>query len=62
VILGSPPASHRQGPHYLGILRHTDIPQVLTMMGERVRLYGETAGLVPRNRICASLAECLGER
>ena len=27
VILHSPPASHVHGPHYLGVLRHTDIPR-----------------------------------
>ena len=41
VILASPPASHRQGPHYLGILKFTDIPEVITLMRDRVRLYGE---------------------
>ncbi|HSB15456.1 MAG TPA: acetylxylan esterase, partial [Bryobacteraceae bacterium] len=29
VELTSPPPSHRQGPHYLGILRYTDIPEVV---------------------------------
>ena len=48
VVLGSPPASHRQGPTYLGILRYTDIPEVIALMGSRVRLYGEIpAGLRP---------------
>lgn len=41
VALSSPPASHRQGPHYLGILRYTDIPEVLALMREKLRLYGE---------------------
>jgi hypothetical protein len=41
VELTSPPPSHRQGPHYLGILRYTDIPEVVALMGEKVRLKGE---------------------
>ncbi|MGH9854414.1 MAG: hypothetical protein ACREBD_31605, partial [Blastocatellia bacterium] len=41
VIVGSPPASHRQGPTYLGILRYTDIPEVIGLLGSRARLYGE---------------------
>ena len=57
VILGSPPSSHRQGPHYLGILRYTDIPETIGMMGSRVRVYGDTpAGT------CKSLAACLTAR
>jgi cephalosporin-C deacetylase-like acetyl esterase len=60
VILGSPPTSHLQGPHYLGILRHTDIPDVIKIMGTRVRLYGETARALSGTRyICGSLAMCL---
>jgi cephalosporin-C deacetylase-like acetyl esterase len=41
VVLSSPPASHRQGPTYLGILRYTDIPEVIALMGSKVRLCGE---------------------
>jgi hypothetical protein len=41
VVLESPPASHRQGPCYLGILRHTDIPEVIALMRDKVRIYGE---------------------
>ncbi len=41
VVLASPPASHRQGPHYLGILRYTDIPEVIALRGDKLRLYGE---------------------
>ncbi|MBW7995728.1 MAG: hypothetical protein FVQ81_03965 [Candidatus Glassbacteria bacterium] len=40
-ILCSPPASHRQGPCYLNILRFTDIPEVVQLMGDRVGIYGE---------------------
>jgi hypothetical protein len=43
VVLTSPTASHRQGPHYLGILKHTDIPEVFALMGDTLRLYGELA-------------------
>jgi len=41
VILESPPSSHRQGPCYLGILKFTDIPEVIGLMSEKVRIYGE---------------------
>jgi cephalosporin-C deacetylase-like acetyl esterase len=41
VVIGSPPASHRVGPTYLGILRYTDIPEVISLLGNKVRLYGE---------------------
>lgn len=41
VALGSPPASHRQGPSYLGILRYTDILEVIALLRAKVRLYGE---------------------
>ena len=41
VLLHSPPASHRQGPAYLGVLRHTDIPEVATLLGDKLRIYGE---------------------
>lgn len=40
-ILCSPPASHRQGPCYLNILRFTDIPEVVQLMSDRVGIYGE---------------------
>ena len=60
VILGSPPASHRQGPHYPGILRYTDIPDVIQMMAGKVRLYGDVPeALRVRGALCASLGECL---
>ena len=60
VILGSVPGSHRLGPHYLGILRYTDIPDVIRMMGRRVKLYGGTPELLQaRAFACSSLASCL---
>jgi cephalosporin-C deacetylase-like acetyl esterase len=67
-ILSSPPASHLQGPCYLNILRFTDIPEVVQLMSDRVRLYGEIplslqlflaqAGL-DKTVIAESLAACL---
>jgi hypothetical protein len=61
VILGSPPASHRQGPTYLGILRYTDIPEVVGLLRDKVALYGEIPaalrGMGTPER--ASLAEAL---
>jgi cephalosporin-C deacetylase-like acetyl esterase len=59
VVLGSPPASHRQGPVYLGILRYTDIPEVIALMGAKVRLYGEAPGSWPDAIRCTSMADCL---
>ena len=41
VVVSSPTASHRQGPTYLGILRYTDIPEVIGLLGNKVRLHGE---------------------
>ena len=68
IILGTPPPSHRQGPTYLGILRYTDIPEVVALMAERVRLYGEIPPVLgpylakaklPTKLLNASLADCL---
>jgi cephalosporin-C deacetylase-like acetyl esterase len=60
IILGSPTASHRYGPHYLDILRYTDIPDTVGMMASKISLYGEIpAALVGKARNCASLATCL---
>ena len=64
-VLGSPPASHRDGPIYLNILRYTDIPEIIALMGTKVRLYGEVPpALGPYLKarpalMGASLAECL---
>jgi hypothetical protein len=41
IALGSPPASHRQGPTYLNVLRYTDIPEVVALMKDKTQLYGE---------------------
>jgi cephalosporin-C deacetylase-like acetyl esterase len=55
VILGSPPASHRDGPCYLGILRYTDVPQVIALLHERVKLYGEIPRWLPSYLAAAGL-------
>jgi cephalosporin-C deacetylase-like acetyl esterase len=67
-VLSSPSPSHRQGPCYLGILRFTDIPEVVMLMSDKVRLYGEIplslqlflgqAG-IEKTVIAESLADCL---
>ena len=54
VVLHSPTDSHRNGPHYLGILRYTDIPEVVNLTGARI--YGETS---PGRVSCGWLTECL---
>jgi cephalosporin-C deacetylase-like acetyl esterase len=68
VVLASPPASHRQGPHYLGILKYTDIPEAVSLMGEKLRLYGEISSVfrsifmkagMEKTVLAASLADCL---
>jgi cephalosporin-C deacetylase-like acetyl esterase len=61
VVLGSPLVSHRLGPHYLGILKYTDIPEAIALMGNKVRVYGEIAEtLRKRSTVCDSLSDCLG--
>jgi cephalosporin-C deacetylase-like acetyl esterase len=59
VIVQSPPASHIHGPHYLGILRHTDIPQTAILLGAQLRVYGEVPDALRSASVCRSLAECL---
>ena len=58
-IMVSPPASHRQGPHYLGVLRYTDIPTVATILKDRLRIQGEVPPALNTITKCASLPECL---
>lgn len=36
--LQSPPSSHRQGPHFPGILKYMDIPQAVAMAAERCKV------------------------
>jgi hypothetical protein len=59
VILHSPPASHRQGPHYLGILRYTDIPEMAALLADKMGAYGEVPQILGAIRRCGSLAGCL---
>ncbi|MGH9720117.1 MAG: acetylxylan esterase [Bryobacteraceae bacterium] len=59
VILNSPPASHRQGPHYLNVLRYTDIPGSAALLADKVNVYGEAPQALNSVRRCSSLADCL---
>ncbi len=66
VVLENPTESHLEGPYYLGILTHTDIPEVVWLMAEKVRLLGEAPrpvvealGELEAPRVRSSLAECL---
>lgn len=65
VVLESPTASHRDAPIYLNVLRYTDIPEVVALMGDRVRLFGEippAVGIAAESSgagIGKSLADCL---
>jgi cephalosporin-C deacetylase-like acetyl esterase len=59
VILHSPPASHIHGPHYLGVLRYTDIPETAQLLAETVRVYGEVPDRMQSAKGCQSLQECL---
>ena len=59
VIVNSPTASHRQGPHYLGILRYTDIPEVAALLTGRLSIYGDATPALRSPRLCSSLADCL---
>jgi cephalosporin-C deacetylase-like acetyl esterase len=59
VILQSPPASHRVGPHYLGILRYTDIPEVTSLFAGKLAAYGELPPDLKSVRQCGSLQDCL---
>jgi hypothetical protein len=59
VVLQSPTASHVHGPHYLGILRYTDIPETARLLGARLRVYGEVPDALRFPGVCRSLAECL---
>jgi hypothetical protein len=59
VVLQSPPASHVQGPHYLGILRYTDIPETARLLGARLKVSGEVPDALRLASACRSLADCL---
>ena len=62
VVLHSPPTSHVHGPHYLGVLRYTDIPETVGLLGDTVRVLGEKPDGLRSVKTCASLQECLGDR
>ncbi len=59
VILNSPTASHRQGPHYLGILRYTDIAETAALLAGKLRIYGEAPDPLRSAPFCGSLKDCL---
>jgi Acetyl xylan esterase (AXE1) len=59
VVLQSPPASHVYGPHYLGILRYTDIPETARLLGARLRVSGQVPDALRFASVCRSLADCL---
>lgn len=59
VILQSPTASHRVGPHYLAVLRYTDIPEVAALFRGAISSVGETPRGFPAMRGCETLAVCL---
>lgn len=59
LLLTSPPASHRAGPHYLGILRYADIPAVAALFGPRLRIRGEVPASLNAAPRCRSLPDCL---
>ena len=56
--LWNPPASHRDGPIFLNVLRFLDMPQAVAMAAERsqVRLYDEAGAW----RYALEVAEGLG--
>jgi cephalosporin-C deacetylase-like acetyl esterase len=41
IVLESPTPSHVQGPHYLGVLRYTDVADTADLFADRLRIYGE---------------------
>lgn len=59
VVLQSPTASHVHGPHYLGILRYTDIPETARLLRARLRVSGEVPDALRFASACRSLADCL---
>ena len=59
VIAGSPTTSHLQGPHYLGILRYTDVPEIAALLAARLSIYGETPAALGSPTRCSGLADCL---
>ena len=58
VVVHSPTPSHVQGPHYLGVLRYTDVSRTAALLEPRLRTYGEVPDRFP-GRSCRTLVECL---
>lgn len=58
VILQSPTASHRQGPHYLNVLRYTDVAEVASLIAD-LRVSGEAPAELALARRCKLLSDCL---
>ena len=68
MVLQTPPESHREGPIYLGILKYTDIPEMVLLMKDKIKLYGDVplalqlylgqAGL-EKTVLAESLKDCL---
>jgi cephalosporin-C deacetylase-like acetyl esterase len=59
VVLHAPTASHVQGPHYLGVLRYTDIAETAALLPDIVRLYGEAPDPLRSVQACQPLEACL---
>jgi hypothetical protein len=58
IILHSPTPSHVRGPHYLGVLRYTDVSRTATLLESKLRAYGEVPERFPA-KTCGSLEDCL---
>lgn len=58
VILHSPTGSHRQGPHYLNVLRYTDVSEVASLVNG-VRVMGEAPAELAFVPQCRDLPACL---
>jgi cephalosporin-C deacetylase-like acetyl esterase len=59
VVLQSPTASHREGPHYPGILRYTDVPQTAGLLAGKLSVFGELPTGFQSATVCRSLPACL---
>ncbi|HUQ90299.1 MAG TPA: acetylxylan esterase [Bryobacteraceae bacterium] len=59
VILNSPSGSHQYGPHYLGILRYTDIAETARLFADKLRIYGEAPETLSALSRCRTLPDCL---
>jgi cephalosporin-C deacetylase-like acetyl esterase len=59
VVAHSPSASHRSGPHYLMVLRYTDVAGTAAALADRLGVYGEVPAGWEGIRRCGSLLECL---